>query len=127
MVRNLVLASALMVALGGCVVENGGVSQYEGNYSGAYSGSDTGTVSLRVAANGEMTLDATSRFLSTNYHGTGSIGQGGHGSASTGTGYGGLTSFSFSGNFSYGPPAHVSGTWSSSNGGSGTWNATRQQ
>jgi hypothetical protein len=109
------------------MLENGGVSQYEGNYEGSYSGSDTGDLTLHVAANGDISLDATSKVFSTHYHGTGSITRDGHGSASTGSGFGGLVSFSFAGDFHYGPPARVSGSWSSSNGGSGTWSATRQQ
>jgi hypothetical protein len=126
MLRSILLASAVTLALGGCVVENG-VSQYEANYTGSYSGSDFGDLTLRVAANGDVTLDATSKLTTIGYHGTGSIDKNGHGSASTGSGFGGLVSFSFAGTFSYGSPTKANGTWTSSNGGSGSWNATRQQ
>jgi hypothetical protein len=114
-----------MLALGGCALGN--VSQYEGNYEGSYSGSDFGDLTLHVAANGDISVDATSKIFTTTYHGTGSINHDGHGSASTGTGAGGFVSFSFAGDFNYGPPAKGSGPWTSSNGGSGSWSATRQQ
>src|SRR5262249_44366682 len=126
MARTFVLPSALTLVLGGSVAERRDSSP-EGHYTGSYSGSDFGDLTLQVAANGYVTLDATSKILTTHYHGTGLINNDGRGTASTGTGYGRGLSFAFSGTFSSEPPVRASGTWSSSNGGSGNWNATRQE
>jgi hypothetical protein len=116
MLRSLALVAVLASA--GCIVDHG-ASQYEGHYEGSYSGSDFGTLTLQVAANGDITLDATSNFLGAHYHGTGAIDRDGHGTASTGTGFGVGISFAFSGSFDPGHPVKASGT--------GRWTATRQE
>jgi len=90
-----------------------------GTYSGTYSGNDNGSIVLDVDSGLNVKLTATSSFWHTTFNGTGSVGTDSHVS---GTGAGGLVSITFVGSMGNGI---ASGTWTSSNGASGSWTSTR--
>jgi hypothetical protein len=126
MIRLRLFLVAIAMAVGGCG-SDGPTSEYAGAYHGSYAGLDFGTLTASVGNDGQLSVIATSSLSHLVYGGAGRVEANGSASANgSGTGAGGGITFSFSGNFTLGNPAKVRGTWSSSNGGSGTWNASRE-
>jgi hypothetical protein len=129
-VSRALFPAVLAFAAFGCSGTDGAVSSFDGTYHGTYSGSDSGTVLITVT-NGNVSLSATSTFWKTTYAGSGTltsmgelVGSGGGGTGTVSAGgieisYGGI-SISFGGSIR---ASSASGTWSSSNSGSGTWQA----
>jgi hypothetical protein len=104
--------------LAACSGSTGGVP-ITGTYAGTYGGADNGSIVLNIVDSGSLTLSATSSFWHTTFNGTGSV------SADdriSGTGAGGLVSITFLGSVGSGT---ASGTWTASNGATGTWSTTR--
>ncbi len=111
-------------------------------YHGGYTGNDNGSVVLELGATGAAQITATSTFWRTSFAGAGQVGAsgtlsgGGSGGgiaimagsgSSGGSGKGGGVNFALGGVvFTVSGSVNgttASGTWSTSNGGKGTWSA----
>jgi hypothetical protein len=90
-----------------------------GTYSGTYTGNDNGSIVIDVDSAMGVKLSATSSFWHTTFSGTGSVNPDAH---LSGTGAGGLVSITFVGSVGGGV---ASGTWTASNGATGSWTSTR--
>jgi hypothetical protein len=94
------------------------LAAYAGTYTGTYSGQDSGMITLTIDTSGAIAL-AVHSYLWGNFVGTGTLGTDGSASAK---GAGVSVTFTVEGTFA---PGAGSGTWVSSNGGAGSWSASR--
>jgi hypothetical protein len=109
--------TVLTAACAGAPYQNG--ASLAGTYAGTYGGNDNGSLVLDVHETGSVNLTAQSAFWHTTFTGNGTVGDDAHVS---GTGAGGLVSITFVGTVGHGI---ASGSWTASNGSTGTWSTTR--
>ena len=114
---RLFVLGALLCGCSGSTFQ--GPDSLAGTYSGTYTGNDNGSIVIDIDPAMSLKLNATSSFWHTTFNGTGSVGSDAH---LSGTGAGGLVSITFTGSVGGGT---ASGTWTASNGSTGTWSSTR--